>query len=111
MPNTLRMTNPELTSKQIKFLKARAHALHPVVRVGQHGLTDAVIKELEIALDHHELVKIKVAADDREAREAMLLSMSKKTHSQVVQRIGGMVVLFRQNTKKPVIDLKLANSN
>ena len=98
-------------SQQIKFLKARAHGLSPVVRVGQHGLTEAVIKELKIALDHHELVKIKVAAEDREAREAMLLSMSKKTKAQVVQQIGGMVVLFKQNTQKPVIDLKLADSN
>jgi len=104
------MTIPELTSKQIKFLKTRAHELKPVVRVGQHGLSEAVIKELEIALNHHELVKIKVAADDREARETMLLSMSKRTKSQVVQRIGSIVVLFRQNEKKPVIDLSLANS-
>lgn len=101
----------ELTNKQIKFLKAKAHALSPVVRVGQHGLSDAVIKELEIALDHHELVKIKVAADDREARESMLLNMSKRTQSHVVQQIGGMVVLFRQNENKPVIDLKLADNN
>ncbi len=105
------MTERELTSKQIKFLKTRAHALNPIVRVGQNGLTDAVLKELEIALAHHELVKIKVTADDRNARETMLLSMSENTRSHVVQRIGSMVVLFRQNVKKPVIDLKLANSN
>lgn len=104
------MSLPELTSKQVKFLKARAHALNPVVRVGQNGLSEAVLKELDMALTHHELVKIKVAADDREAREIMLLSMQKKTHSQVVQRIGSMVVLFRQNLEKPVINLDLANS-
>jgi len=102
------MSNPELTNKQIKFLKAQAHALKPVVRVGQHGLTEAVFKELEIALDHHELVKVKVAAEDREAREAIWSSLSGKTRSRIVQRIGGMVVLFRQNTKKPVIDLSKA---
>jgi len=105
------MTQADLTSKQIKFLKAQAHALHPIVRVGQHGLSDAVIKELDIALNHHELVKIKVAADDRDARETMLLSMKEQTRSQVVQRIGSMVVLFRRNEKKPVIDLSLANAN
>lgn len=102
------MSNPELSNKQIKFLKAQAHALKPVVRVGQHGLTEAVIRELEIALDHHELVKVKVAADDREAREVLWSSLSGKTHAQIVQRIGGIVVLFRQNTKKPVIDLSRA---
>ncbi|MCL4150315.1 UNVERIFIED_CONTAM: hypothetical protein GTU68_015440 [Idotea baltica] len=99
------MTTVELSKKQIKSLKSLAHDLSPVVRVGQHGLSEAVIKELEIALDHHELVKIKVAADDRDAREAIVLSMAEQTHAQVVQRIGGIVVLFRRNTKKPVIEL------
>lgn len=107
-PITSSMTNSELSNKQVKFLKAQAHALKPVVRVGQHGLTAAVFKELEIALDHHELVKVKVAAEDREAREAMLSSLAGKTRAQVVQTIGGMVVLFRQNAKKPVIDLSKA---
>ncbi len=105
------MSAPELTSKQVKFLKARAHALSPIVRIGQNGLSEAVLKELEIALAHHELVKVKVAADDREARETILNSMRKRTKSNVVQRIGSIVVLFRQNVKKPVIDLSLANSN
>ncbi len=100
----------ELSKKQIKFLKAQAHALNPVVRVGQHGLSEALYKELEIALDHHELVKVKVAADDRDARSAMLLDMSQKTKSQVVQSIGSMVVLFRANPKKPVIDLAGADA-
>lgn len=102
------MSNPALNNKQVKFLKAHAHALKPVVRVGQHGLSDAVYKELEIALDHHELVKIKVAADDREARDTMYNDLSKKTGSHIVQRIGSMVVLFRQNAEKPVIDLSQA---
>lgn len=103
------MSNSELSNKQVKFLKAKAHALKPVVRVGQHGLTDAVYNELNIALDHHELVKIKVAAEDRDAREAMLLALSSKARAHIVQRIGGMVVLFRQNAKKPVIDLSQAS--
>ena len=105
------MSSNDLTKKQIKYLKALAHGLSPVVRVGQHGLSEAVIKELKIALDRHELVKIKVAADDREAREAMLTSMASRTRSEVVQQIGGMVVLFKRNAEKAVIDLQLANSN
>jgi len=102
------MSQSELSNKQVKFLKARAHSLKPVVRVGQHGLTEAVFKELEIALDHHELVKLKVAADDRDARETMLAALSGKTRAQIVQRIGSMVVLYRQNRDKPVIDLSNA---
>jgi len=101
--------NAELSKKQIKFLKAQAHALNPVVRVGQHGLSEALYRELDIALDHHELVKVKVAADDRDARSAMLQDMSRKTKSQIVQSIGSMVVLFRPNPQSPVIDLSAAD--
>lgn len=104
------MSSTELNKKQLKFLKTLTHGLDPIVRVGQHGLTEGVLKELEIALDHHELVKIKVAADDREARDKMLQKMCKKTGAQTVQQIGGVAVLYRQNAKKPVIDLKQAQS-
>lgn len=104
------MSSIELTKKEVKFLKSLAHGLDPVVRVGQHGLSEGVLKELEIALDHHELVKVKVAADDREAREIMLQKMCRKTGAQTVQQIGGVVVLYRQNQKKPVIDLKAVNT-
>jgi len=102
------MTSKSLTNKEVKFLKAKAHALKPVVRVGQHGLTDAVLAELKIALDHHELIKVKMAADDRDAKEAMLQKLRDKSHAEVVQQIGNMVVLFKQNDEKPVIDLKQA---
>lgn len=99
------MRSTELSKSQLKFLKSRAHSLDPVVRVGQHGFSDAVLKELEIALDHHELVKVKVAADDREAKAAMLQQMSQKARAAIVQQIGNVVVLYRQNAKKPVIEL------
>lgn len=94
-----------LSKQQIKLLKSHTHALKPVVRLGQHGLTDAVLKELEIALDHHELVKVKVAAEDREARDSLFTVLSSKTKSQMVQQIGGIVVLYRRNEKNPKIDI------
>jgi len=93
----------KLSNQQRKFLKSKAHALKPVVRVGQHGLSDAVFKELDIALDHHELVKVKVAADDRDARQTMLEELQAKSGSEIIQSIGSMVVLYRQNSKDPVI--------
>jgi len=94
-----------LTKQQIKSLKAHTHALKPVVRLGQHGLTDAVIKELEIALDHHELVKVKVAAEDREARDSLFTALCTKTNSHLVQQIGSVVVMYRRNEKNPKIDI------
>ncbi len=102
------MSQAELSKKQIKFLKASAHALKPVVRVGQHGLSEGVLNELEIALDHHELIKVKIAAEDRTAIDTMAEQLSNKTNAIIVQRIGGILVLFRRNTTKPVIDLKAA---
>jgi len=102
------MQNQTLTNTQTRFLKSLAHSLKPVVRVGQHGLSEAVLAELSIALNHHELVKVKVAADDKAARDAMLDQMLKKSDAVLVQRIGNMVVLYKQNKDKPVIDLKIA---
>jgi len=100
------MSSTDLTKKQIKHLKSLAHGLDPVVRVGQHGFSEAVHKELEIALDHHELVKVKVAADDRQARDTLMNSMCTKTGAALVQQIGGVAVLYRENAKKPVIQLQ-----
>ena len=94
-----------LTKPQIKFLRSLCHSLHPIVMIGQKGLTPEVLKELEIALDHHELVKIKVAIDDREARKAMIENICEQSHSESVQVIGKTVSVFRRNEKKPVISL------
>ena len=62
--------------KQTKHLKSLCHALDPVVRIGQKGVTDAVMSELEIALSHHELIKIKVSVGDRDARSAAITPVS-----------------------------------
>lgn len=94
-----------LTKNQSKFLKARCHALKPVVMLGQKGLTEEVLNELEIALDHHELVKIKLSVDDRELRQKLIEEICEKSNSEKVQSIGKTVSVYRQNTKKPVIEL------
>ena len=62
--------------KQTKHLKSLCHALTPVVRIGQKGVTDAVMSELEIALSHHELIKIKVSVGDRDARSAAITQIA-----------------------------------
>lgn len=102
------MKKEQLTNKQTRFLKSLAHSLKPVVRVGQHGFSDAVLAELNIALDHHELVKVKIAADDREARHTLLEQMCEQSSALLIQRIGSIAVLFKQNPENPVIDLKQA---
>jgi len=94
-----------LTSRQIRFLRARAHHCHPLVRIGQNGLTAAVVDELDRALTAHELVKIRVAGADRAARDAWIGEMCTQTGAETVQRIGHTATLFRRNPDKPVIDL------
>lgn len=95
----------KLDKQQIKKLRAMCHELKPVVRLGQHGFSDAVEKELNLALDHHELVKIKIAADDRDARNELLEQIADKTGSILVQKIGGTATLFKRNNTSPVIAL------
>ena len=94
-----------LTKNQTKFLKSRCHELKPVIWLGQKGFTDEVLKELEIDLDHHELVKIKLGIDDKEKRQLMIEEICKKSTSEKIQSIGKTVSVYRQNTKNPVIAL------
>lgn len=89
-------------NKHIRYLKTLCHSLSPVVRIGQKGLTESVIAELEIAIAHHELVKIKVAGD-RDERKKMITELADKSNSHVIQKVGQVAVLFRRNHEKPVI--------
>lgn len=89
--------------QQTKHLKSLCHALSPVVRIGQKGVTDAVMSELEIALSHHELIKIKVSVGDRDARNEAIQQIADSTRGVVVQKVGQTAVLFRRNHEKPVI--------
>ena len=88
-----------LTPKGRQELKARAHKLKPIVMIGSNGLTDAVKKEIDRALNDHELIKIKVAAEDREARQAVLAEITDAMQAELVQMIGSIGVLFRRNIK------------
>lgn len=93
-----------LSSKQIRHLRSLAHHLKPVVRVGQHGLRDAVLDEVRLALDVHELIKVKIVAD-KEGRVAMIEQIVQTTGAEPIQHIGQIAVLFRRNPKKPKVIL------
>ena len=95
----------DLNKQQLQFLKKLTHPLKPVVRIGQHGLTNAVLVELDKALIHHELIKIKIGTAEKADRDAVLAKMIEKSGASLVQQIGGTAVLFRRNKKKPVIEL------
>jgi putative YhbY family RNA-binding protein len=88
-----------LSPAERQALKARAHALRPVVMVGAEGLTDAIVRELEAALRAHELVKVRVLAGDRDERETMLGAMCEASGASPVQHIGKILVLYRQRAE------------
>ena len=98
-------TPPDLTERQKKHLRGLGHALHPLVSLGQHGLTDAVVAELDRALTDHELVKVRVRAEDRALRDGAMAALSERTRSQLVARVGHVGLYFRPRAKASKIVL------
>ena len=84
-----------LSPAERRALRARAHELHPIVSVGHHGLTPAVLHEIDLALLAHELVKIRIGSGDREARDAMHAQICAALDAQPVQHIGKLLIVFR----------------
>lgn len=93
-----------LTPAQRQFLKGLAHARQPVVMIGNQGLTAAVLKEVDHALNAHELIKVKTASDEVETRRAWLEEICTATGAAPVQQIGKVLVIYRA-AAKPVIVL------
>jgi RNA-binding protein len=89
-----------ITPKQRRWLKGQVHHLKPVVLLGQAGLTERVLAEIEIALAHHELIKVKVAAGDRDQRDAIVAEIVTRTGGDLIERIGNMASFYRANPKK-----------
>ncbi len=85
----------EITATQRRALRAHAHALKPVVLISQNGLTDAVMKEIVVSLDSHELIKIRVFNDDREERDGYLHTICEQLAAAPVQHIGKLLVIWR----------------
>ena len=84
-----------LTSSERAHLKARAHALEPVVRVGQAGVTDGVVAEVERALTAHELIKVRIDDTDRDQRVAAGEAICERTGAAAVHRVGKILILWR----------------
>lgn len=82
-----------------KKLKAQTHLLKPVVMIGNSGLTPAVIKEINLALDTHELIKVKIRAE-RDERSVIRTQICTETNAELIQSIGQIAVFFRKNPKK-----------
>ena len=92
--------NP-LSPSERQALKARAHALNPVVHLGGKGVTDAVLAEVERALAAHELIKVRAPAMDRDERDALLARLVADCSAHPVQHIGKVLVLYREKPPEP----------
>jgi len=93
-----------LTEKQRKHLRRLAHQLKPVVLTGAAGISPGVLSEIEEALAYHELIKVRLNAEDRDARQAMIETVVRETGGELVQRVGHIAVFYRR-AEKPRITL------
>ncbi|WP_047393194.1 ribosome assembly RNA-binding protein YhbY [Chitinibacter sp. ZOR0017] len=99
----------ELTPDQCRHLRSLAHHLNPVVMIGNNGLTDAVMREIAVNLDAHELIKVRVLGDDREARKQYMEQICADLGAAPVQLLGKLLLIYRpSNTDKPKILLPKA---
>ena len=94
-----------LTGKQRRQLRALGHHLSVVVQVGADGVTDGVIGAVSQALEDHELIKVKIAGEDREGREAAAGRIAGETGSEIAQQLGKTVLLWKKRKKKSKIEL------
>lgn len=89
-----------LTSTERRDLRARAHGLDPVVSIAEKGLAPSVLKEIDRSLTAHELIKIRVFGDDRDARQAYLTNICAELDCAPVQMIGKLLVVYRPSPDK-----------
>lgn len=97
-----------LSVSERRDLKARAHALNPTVMIGNAGLSEAVLKEIDANLKNHELIKIRVMGDDRAQREAILEAICTRLKAAPVQHIGKILVIYRPSPEAHKIEIKKA---
>jgi RNA-binding protein len=93
----------DLSERQRKYLRGLGHPLNPVLLIGQHGMTPAVIAEAKRALHDHELIKVRFRAAERAARDAGLAELATATESVLVQRIGHTALYYKRRNDRPGI--------
>lgn len=91
-----------LSTKQKQYLKGLAHNLKPIVQLGANGLTEGVLAEIDAALTHHELLKVKVPTDDRDEKSLIIDAIVRETKAAKIQVIGHVVVLFRPSVEQKI---------
>ena len=100
--NNYRKLFMTINKNQIQYLKGVAHPLKPVVLLGSNGLTEAVVAEIDYALNHHELIKVKIPTDDRETKGLIVDAICRETQSIKIQVIGKTLIIYRQSEEKKI---------
>ncbi|MFL2458564.1 MAG: ribosome assembly RNA-binding protein YhbY [Candidatus Pseudothioglobus sp.] len=95
----------KLTNNQKKYLRSMAHDLKPFVMIGQHGLSESVIAEIDSTMLKHELIKIKLRVEDRDEKQKIIEKILEFSHAEIVQVIGGVLVIYRPFEDNPDIIL------
>ncbi|MCX8643157.1 RNA-binding protein [Gilliamella sp. wkB292] len=91
-----------LSNKQKQYLKSESHHLKPVVMIGANGFTEGVLAEIESALNFHELIKIKVSAEDRDSKKLICDAIIRETKALAVQQVGSIFTIFRPSDEKKI---------
>jgi RNA-binding protein len=91
-----------LNKKQIQYLKGVAHSLKPIVLLGNNGLTEAVVAEIDFALNHHELIKVKIPTDNKETKGLIVEAICRETNSTKIQVIGKTLIIYRQSEEHKI---------
>ena len=91
-----------LTNKQKQHLKGLAHHLKPIIQLGANGLTEGVLAEIDNAIAHHELIKVKVATSDREMKKLIIEAIVRETGAIKVQTIGHILVIYKQSDEPSI---------
>lgn len=91
-----------LSNKQKQYLKGLAHSLKPVVQLGNNGLTEGVLAEIENALNHHELIKVKIPTDDKEEKSLIIDAIIRETAAVKVQTIGHVLVIYKPSDERKI---------
>ena len=94
-----------LSESQKKYLRGLGHKLKPTIMVGDSGITDSLLAEVDSTIGHHELIKASVRVGDRNARDAAIAELCEKSNAALVQRIGNVALLYRQNPERSKIRL------
>ena len=95
----------KLTESQKKHLRGLGHPLKPVIMVGDAGLSNSFLTEFRSTIEHHELIKVRIRAADRETRDTIIAELCNIASAQLITRIGNVALVYRRNDEKPLIRL------